>query len=379
MMIPVDNSYMRIALELAAKGRGRTHPNPMVGCVVVKDGKVVGRGYHEKAGLPHAEVVALDEAGDSAKGATLYVTLEPCSHHGRTPPCADAVVAAGVSRVVVATEDPNPLVAGRGLAKIEAAGIETLVGVEGKGALRLNEGFMLSVVEKRAFVHLKLAATLDGKIATRSGDSKWVSSPESREEVHRLRDRVSAVIVGVQTALDDDPKLTVRLPGEAERHILRVVLDPNLRLADGLWMLEKDNVASTLIVCAEDAEAERIAHFEGLGAKVICVPKSTAGRLDVERLLRELNALGHTEVLVEGGGTTARAFLDAALVDRVHLYYAPKLLGGVDAVSMLGGESPEKMNEAKELDEIEVSRVGPDIYVTAVLGRGSADIAGREA
>jgi diaminohydroxyphosphoribosylaminopyrimidine deaminase/5-amino-6-(5-phosphoribosylamino)uracil reductase len=379
MMNPVDRSYMCLALELAARGAGRTHPNPMVGCVIVKEGCIVGRGYHKAAGLAHAEVVALDEAGENARGATLYVTLEPCSHHGRTPPCADAVIAAGVSRVVVATKDPNPLVAGRGLAKIERAGIATLVGVERERALRLNEAFMLGVVKERAFVHLKLAATLDGKIATATGDSKWVTSPESRAKVHRLRDQVSAVLVGVQTAQDDDPRLTVRLPGKAERQLLRVVLDPALRISDTLWMLAPENAANTLLVCTREAHADRVARLEELGAKVLRAPPSACGGLDVEFVLRELYRLGHLEVLLEGGGRAARSFLDAGMVDRVHLYYAPKLLGGSDALSMVGGASPGKMSSAFDLDELEVSRVGPDIYVTGVISRKTRVLKGQEA
>jgi len=358
-----DRFYMEVALALAREGLGRTSPNPAVGCVVVRDGRIVGRGFHPRAGEPHAEVFALEQAGPAARGAHLYVTLEPCSHHGRTPPCADRIVAAGVRRVVAAMADPNPAVAGRGLARLRRAGLEVRVGVAEAEARRLNEAFCLSVVQRRAFVHLKLAATLDGKTATASGDSRWITSAQSRERVHRLRDRCGVVLVGVGTAEADNPRLSVRLPGRPERRCLRVVLDPRARIPMGLSMLEPAEAPFTLVVCGPRAEPSRQRALEARGARVLEVWEE-AGGLDLGGLLTRLYDMGHMEVLVEGGAETARRFLDAGLVDRLHLFYAPKLLGGRDAVPMVGGPSPDHIAQAREVAELEIERIGPDLYVT---------------
>lgn len=366
MTAEADQFFMGVALDLARRGLGRTSPNPAVGCVVARDGRVLGRGFHPAAGEPHAEVFALAEAGGAARGADLYVTLEPCSHHGRTPPCADRIVEAGVRRVVAALEDPNPRVAGEGLRRLGEAGVEVVVGVGEAEARRLNEGFLLSVRARRAFVHLKLAATLDGKIATRTGHSRWVTSAESRLRAHRLRDVCGAVLVGVGTAVADDPLLTVRLPGEPDRRILRVILDPGLRCPDSLAVLRPGEASSTVLACGEGADPVRARRFGSLGARVLPLPRRGES-LDLGALLAELYAGGTMEVLVEGGGETARSFLDAGLVDRVHLFLSPRLLGGRDAVPMVGGRSPERMDQALVLESMEVERVGPDLYVTGTL------------
>jgi diaminohydroxyphosphoribosylaminopyrimidine deaminase/5-amino-6-(5-phosphoribosylamino)uracil reductase len=363
-----DRFYMGLALELARRGVGRTSPNPAVGCVVAREGRVVGRGFHPAAGEPHAEVFALEEAGPQAQGADLYVTLEPCAHHGRTPPCADRVLAAGVRRVVAAMEDPNPRVAGEGFRRLREAGVEVAVGVREAEARRLNEGFCLSIRARRAFVHLKLAATLDGKIATRTGHSRWITSPESRERGHRLRDACGAVLVGVGTAVADDPRLTVRLPGKPERRILRVVLDPRLRCPPHLALLAPGEAAHTVLACAEGADPTRARELEARGARVLPLPRR-GGPVDLEALLAALYEGGTMEVLVEGGSETARSFLDAGLVDRAHLFLAPRLLGGRDAVPMVGGASPERMDDAWGLKDLEVERVGPDLYLTGVPRR----------
>lgn len=364
MTIEADSFYMALALELAARGNGTTSPNPLVGAVLVKDGRIVGRGWHERAGAPHAEVAALTEAGDEARGATLYVTLEPCSHHGRTPPCADAVIRAGVRRVVAAMEDPNPLVAGSGLAKLAEAGIATDVGLHGEEARRQNEGFILSVVEKRSFVHLKLGATLDGKIATGGGESRWITSEESRETVHLLREQTGAVLVGVETALKDNPRLTARVPGKPERMTLRVILDRSLRGTTRISMLGAGEAASTLVICGERAPGDRFERFAATGARVERVPETEGGMLDLRKVLEFLYSMGRMEVLVEGGARTARAFLDQRLVDRIHFFYAPKILGGASSLSMIGGEGPERLSEAVKISDLLVYTVGPDVYVT---------------
>lgn len=364
MTSEADSFYMALALELAARGSGTTSPNPMVGAVIVKDGRIVGRGWHEVAGGPHAEAAALIEAGEEARGATAYVTLEPCSHHGRTPPCADALIDAGISRVVAAMSDPNPLVAGAGLEKLHKAGIETELSLHEDQARRLNEAFCLSVLEKRAFVHLKLGATLDGKIATGGGESRWITSDGSREMVHLLREQTGAVLVGVETALKDDPRLTARLPGQPEKRTLRVILDRSLRGTTKIGMLAPGEADSTLVVCGEHVREERVSRFLSAGARVERVPELDGGMLDLRKVLELLYALGRMEVLVEGGSRTARAFLDQKVVDRIHFFYAPKILGGASSLSMIGGEGPEHLSEAVQVGDLEVYTVGPDVYVT---------------
>lgn len=364
-----DRFYMDLALQLAARAMGRTSPNPMVGCVVVKDGRIIGRGYHHAAGLPHAEVNALAEAGENARGADLYVTLEPCSHHGRTPPCAEAVVRSGIKRVVTAMTDPNPEVAGRGLKLLADAGMETVTGVRGEEAALLNEAFILSITEKRPFVHLKLAATLDGKTATATGHSKWITGEESREEVHRLRDRCGAILIGSGTALADDPLLTVRLPGRPERAIKRFVLAGRLRLGEGLKMLAPGASAHTAVFTAEGADPSKIGRLRALGAAVYEFPVGGDGLLPLGKVLEKIYSLGHMELLVEGGADTARTFTDAGLVDRFHFFYSTRILGGADAAGMVGGPSPSGMDMALKLKGVEVGRFGTDIYVTGVPDR----------
>ncbi len=357
-----DRFYMGLALDLAQKGAGRTSPNPMVGCVVVRGGQIIGKGYHRVAGDPHAEVEALK--GVDANGATLYVSLEPCSHHGRTPPCADLIIGAGVKRVVAAIEDPNPAVAGEGFSRLRDAGIEVDVGALAGRARRMNEAFLLSIVEKRAFVNLKLAATLDGRIATASGDSKWITSEESRLEVHLLRDRMGAIIVGVGTAITDNPRLTVRLPGSEERRILRVVIDPDLRADTDLDIFAPDEAAHTMVVCGTDAWEEAEEVLTSMGVQVFRCDKDQSGSLDLAQLLQKLYSMGIMEVMVEGGAATARTFIDRGLVDRFHLFYAPMILGGHDAIPMFAGMSPLKIADGLRLENIEDDRFGPDIYLT---------------
>ena len=363
MTTAADAFYMELALDLARRGLGLTSPNPAVGCVVARHGRILGRGFHPAAGQPHAEVFALREAGVRARAADVYVTLEPCSHHGRTPPCVDALLEARPRRVVVATEDSNPQVAGRGIRALREAGIAVEVGVGADEARRLNEAFALSVVARRSFVHLKLAATLDGRIATVGGDSRWITSAASRQRVHRLRQVCGAVVVGVSTAVADDPQLTVRLPGAETQWITRVVLDPALRTPSGSHLLDPESAGHTLLACSEGAEAVRGDRYRGLGCELLPLP-GEGGELDLDALLHELYCRGRMEVLVEGGSETARRFLAADLVDRVHLFYAPKLLGGRGSLGMLGGPDPERIADALCLDEIEIERVGPDLYVT---------------
>lgn len=364
-----DKFYMSEALLLAARSKGRTSPNPMVGCVIAREGRIVGRGFHVVAGQPHAEVLALEDAGEGAKGGDLYVTLEPCAHHGRTPPCAELVARSGVRRVVAAMIDPNPLVAGKGIDLLRSADIQVDVGIMENEARRLNEAFCLSIREKRPFVHLKLAATLDGKTAAANGDSKWITSEESRQKVHGLRDACGAILVGAGTVAADNPALTVRLRGKAERRILRVILDPNLRSPLEATILQSPEEAIfSLLVCSEEISDHAAAKYKKTGAEILKLPVGPNG-LELMALLKYLYGRGINEILVEGGGETARKFLDADLVDRFHLFQAPKILGGSDAKPLVGGKSPQRMADALELKDLEVEFLRPDIYVAGVPAR----------
>lgn len=364
MTLEADTFYMGLALDLAERARGQTTPNPLVGCVIAKGGRILGRGWHRQAGGPHAEVFALLEAGEEARGADLYVTLEPCSHTGRTPPCADAVIKAGVRRVVVALSDPNPLVAGQGLKKLQEAGIEVEAGLLGSRAALQNEAFLHSIRFKRPFVHLKLAATLDGRTAAASGDSKWITSETARERVHLLRKAAGVVMVGVNTANGDDPLLNVRLPGQEVSPTVRVVVDPTLRSLPSLKMFQPGEAKWTILACGPSADSDKVKYFEGLGVKVIKVDELSPGNLDLKPLLETLYQAGFMEVLAEGGAGLAGSLFTLRLVERCHFFYSPKVLGGADAVPMVGGKSPELISGAVELSDVVVDRAGPDIYVT---------------
>jgi diaminohydroxyphosphoribosylaminopyrimidine deaminase/5-amino-6-(5-phosphoribosylamino)uracil reductase len=353
--------YMRMALAEAARGAGRTSPNPAVGAVLVKGGRVVGRGHHARAGGPHAEIVALRAAGARARGADLYTTLEPCDHQGRTPPCSQAVLAAGVRRVFVGSHDPNPLVNGRGVARLTAAGLPVTSGVLGAECDALNAAWFTFITERRPFVTLKLAATLDGRLATRAGDSRWVTGPEARAWVHRLRDRVDAVLVGRATALADDPRLTTRLPGGGGRDPLRVVLDTRLSLPPRLRLFRQRSRARTLVAHASPRRRD-------LGPRVDLVRcRRGPGGVDLGDLLGKLAARGVTHLLVEGGGAVAGAFLAAGLVDRLALFLAPAVLG--QGVGWSPTLAPDRMAEALRLPDLSVERLGEDLLLQGTLAR----------
>ena len=329
---------MRAALALARRSLGRTWPNPAVGCLVVRDGEVVARGRTQDGGRPHAEAQALAEAGARAKGATVYVTLEPCAHHGRTPPCADALVAAGVSRVVSALEDPDPRVKGQGHERLRAAGIALEVGEGAREAAEVNAGFFLRVAEGRPLFHLKLAASLDGRIATASGESKWITGEAARAHGQRLRATHDAILVGIGTVRADDPELTCRLPGLEARSPLRIVLDSQARLATTSKLARTANQAPVWLLCTQAAPPERREALHRAGVEIIEVDADSAGRVEVGAAARSLGRRGLTRVLVEGGGQVAASLLRAGLVDRISSYRAGLVLGGDSrpAVAPLG-------------------------------------------
>ncbi len=358
-----DPHYMGAALRLARRAAGRTSPNPMVGAVVVRDGRVVGRGYHARAGADHAEVAALREAGAAARGATLYVNLEPCSHFGRTPPCARAVIEAGVARVVAGMIDPNPAVAGRGVQALRDAGIRVDATVREDECRRLNEAFVKHVTRGLPFVTLKLAASLDGRIATATGDSRWVTGPAARRYVHRLRNELDAVLVGSGTVLADDPQLTCRLPGG--RDPLRVVLDRRLRTPPTAKLVTQPHPEKTVLVTGNDAPEDRGKRLRDLGVQVWRFPVSR-GRISFRRVLRKLARAGILSVLLEGGAVTAAGAISEKAVDKVLCFYAPKFIGA-EGLPMVGDLGIERMRQCPRLAGTAVRRLGEDILVSAYL------------
>ncbi len=365
---PVE--FMRRALELAERARGLTSPNPMVGAVLVAGGVVVGEGFHRAAGAPHAETEALAAAGARARGATLYVTLEPCAHQGRTPPCASAIVAAGVRRVVVATGDPNPLVAGSGLDALRAAGVEVEVGLLAADATRQNRVFLTAMRERRPHVTLKAAASLDGRIADLHGSSRWITGEAARAVAHRLRSECDAIVVGVGTVLRDDPRLTVRRERPWPREPYRVVLDTNARTPPAAEIIRAGTPGRALVAVGHGAPAERVRALEQGGATVLRCP-TRDGRIDVIALLAALQAREVRGVLVEGGSEVHASFLDADVVDRVALFLAPLLLGGREAPAVVGGQG-RALKSAVRLETPAVTAVGDDLLVEADVVRDSA-------
>jgi len=361
---------MAQALALAWRGAGQTSPNPPVGAVVVHRGKVLGTGYHRRAGGPHAEVVALRQAGRRARGATLYVTLEPCCHlNKRTPPCVPLIIASGIKRVVAATRDPNPQVRGRGLAALRRAKLQVNVGVGAEEAERLIEPYRRLITTGRPFVTLKVAATLDGKIATANGESRWITGVEARKKVHDLRAHSDAILVGIRTVLADDPSLTVRTGSSRGRAPLRVVLDPSLNIPLTAKVLA-DGQASTLIVTTSLGPPSKKADLEQKGADVLVLP-ARQRRVAWRDLLKELGRRGIASLLIEGGAEVNASALRERVVDRVLFFLAPRILGGRDALSAVGGESPQNLSEALPLKVTSITRVGPDILIEGRLtGKG---------
>lgn len=354
---------MGMALALARKAAGRTSPNPMVGAVLVRGGRLVGRGYHRQVGGPHAEIVALSAAGDAARGATLYVTLEPCSHYGRTPPCVKALIDAGVTRVVAGMIDPNPLVAGRGVRALKRSGVAVDVPVRELECRRANEVFVKHVTSQLPFVVLKLAASLDGRIATFTGDSRWVTGQIARRYVHGLRGRYDAVLVGSGTVLADDPQLTCRLP--KGRDPWRVVLDGRLRTPIDATVLKQTPAEKTILVTGDRSSPTKIKQLKSLGVQVWSFSLRN-GTIPFRQLLRRLGRTGITGVMIEGGAVTAGRAIAEGVVDKVLCFYAPKLIGG-DGMPMVGDLGVNRMADCGQLRITHVERLGEDVLVTAYV------------
>ena len=357
-----DRHFMNMALDLAAKGEGFTSPNPMVGAVVVKDGQVVGRGYHQVAGGPHAEVNALDAAGDLAKGATLYVTLEPCNHTGRTPPCTRKILELGVKRVVAAMQDPNKKVTGGGLEFLAQNGVQVSTGVCEAQADKLNEAFTKYVSSGRPFVTAKCAATLDGRIATRTGDSRWVTGETARRFVHQLRHRVDAIMVGINTIRNDDPSLTTRLPDQQGCDPVRIILDTHLSISPDARVLRQVSTVPTILVAGPAAEGNKKRALEKTGARVVEVSLKN-DLIDMNALMERLGTMELTSLLIEGGSRVLASAFNSAIVDKVCFFYAPKILGGDDGVPICRGPGVELMSQCIAINDIAVHRLGDDVLI----------------
>lgn len=358
----MDERYMERALELAEFGSGFVNPNPLVGAVIVKDNRIIGEGYHKAFGGPHAEINAFGNASEDVAGATMYVTLEPCSHYGKTPPCVEAIIRNGIKRVVIGMVDPNPLVAGNGVRILKENGIEVETGIlEGKCRLQ-NEIFIKYITTGKPFCIFKSAMTLDGKIATYTGDSKWVSGEESRLHVHRLRNRVSAILVGVGTVLADDPMLTARLGEEKVKNPVRVVVDTRGRIPVDSKIVRTAGEVRTILATTNQAPKNVLEELRERGLEIM-VTQENDGRVDIPSMVERLGEIGIDSILIEGGGAIGYSFLEERLIDKVLFFIAPKLVGGADSKSPLGGKGVQMMKDAIGIDKLRAVPIGEDILV----------------
>jgi diaminohydroxyphosphoribosylaminopyrimidine deaminase/5-amino-6-(5-phosphoribosylamino)uracil reductase len=361
---------MRRAIRLAKKGRGQVSPNPMVGAVVVRRGEVIGQGCHRRAGGAHAEVEAISQARRKVRGADLYANLEPCSHVGRTPPCTELIIESGIQKVFVGMKDPNPLVSGKGIDRLKAAGIGVAVGIEEQKCRELNEVFVKYITQKVPFVILKVAATLDGKIATETGDSRGISGEKALGFVHRLRDEVDAILVGIGTVLSDDPLLTTRLKGTRGKDPVRVIVDGQLKIPLNAKVLNLTSAARTLVAATNRASRDKAKRIEELGHEVVTVT-SRGGRVDLKALLKELGRREVTSLLIEGGTEIITSALKGGIVDKACFIYAPKIVGGGGASGITGGKGVRWIRDALPLEKVKVKRLGPDIFVEGYPKKGA--------
>ncbi|MDP4178765.1 MAG: bifunctional diaminohydroxyphosphoribosylaminopyrimidine deaminase/5-amino-6-(5-phosphoribosylamino)uracil reductase RibD [Bacillota bacterium] len=363
----MEIKYMQRALELAKKGAGFTNPNPLVGAVIVKDGRIIGEGYHEVYGSSHAEVNAFKNAVEDVKGADMYVTLEPCSHYGKTPPCADAIVKKGIKKVIIGLKDPNPLVSGRGINILKENGIEVITGVLEEEGRKLNEIFLKYITTKLPFCILKTAMTLDGKIAAYTGDSKWITNEMSRKYVHELRNRVSGIMVGIGTVLQDNPYLTTRLDNGQGSDAARIIVDSRATIPLEAKVLNVKSNAETIIAVTELADKEKIKNLRDKGAVVIVLPLKK-NKVNLNFLMKTLGERKIDSVLLEGGSTLNYSALMSGIVDKVNVFIAPKIIGGSNAKTFVGGDGISLMKDSIILNDIETHRFGDDIMIEGYLG-----------
>lgn len=355
---------MSLALELAEKGRGRVEPNPMVGAVLVKNGEIIGKGYHRVFGGPHAEIHAINEGGANCKGATLYVSMEPCAHYGKTAPCVDAIIKAGIAKVVTTVIDPNPITSGKGIQKLKDAGIEVVLGVMESQAKGLNAPFFKLMQKGLPYVMVKWAMSLDGKIATHTGDSRWITSEESRVYVHKIRGQMDGILVGINTVLRDDPLLTCRLEGG--RNPKRIIIDSNASLPLNSRLLKTINESEIIVAVNKNVQHERVSKLEQLGCKIIQT-RDMNGCVDLKDLFRRLGEMNLTNILVEGGSRVITSMFEGHLVDKVMVFIAPIIIGGEGAKSPILGKGIEKISEAIKFHEISVKRFLNDVVIEGIL------------
>jgi len=375
-----DRDFMAVALDLAKKGQGFTSPNPMVGAVVVKDNRIIGKGYHEAVGEPHSEVNAINDAGDHTEGAILYVTLEPCNHTGRTRPCTEKILSAGIRRVVVAMKDPNPDVKGGGNDFLKTHGVDVTLGVCEVQAQKLNEAYIKYVKTKRPFVIVKCASTLDGRIATKTGDAKWISNELSRNFVHTLRHAVDAVMVGIDTVTADNPSLTTRLPGlingKKGRDPVRIILDTQLSIAEDATVLKPNSDSDTLIITGDltsnPAGLKKKRRLLDRGIKIVESPLKN-DRIDLNVLMDHLGSINMSSLLIEGGGHVIASALSEKIGDKVLFFYAPKILAADDGVPICRGNGPEFMSDCIPVKDIDVRRFGDDVMIAGYIEYSQMD------
>lgn len=360
----MDNKYMAKALELARKGIGNTSPNPLVGAVIVKDHRIIGEGYHQVYGGPHAEVNAFRNAKEDVEGATMYVTLEPCSHYGKTPPCANAIVEKKIAKVVIGMKDPNPLVAGNGIRILEENGIEVVCGVLEEECKKINEIFIKYITTKAPFVIMKTAMTLDGKIAAYTGDSKWITGEDSRKYVHEIRNNLAGIMVGVGTVLKDNPMLTTRIDGG--KNPIRIIVDSKCRTPLDAKVLDIDDNSRCIIATTENADSEKIEQLKDKGAIVIAIPAKN-GRVDLSYLMRQLGEMKIDSILLEGGSELNYSALEEGIVDKVLCFIAPKIIGGNNAKTPVGGQGKALVRDAVKLSNININSFKDDVLIEGYI------------
>lgn len=359
----LNERFMNLAIELAKKGIGKVNPNPLVGAVIVKDGKIIGQGYHKRYGDGHAEVNAFKSINEDATGATMYVTLEPCAHYGKTPPCVDRIIENKISKVVIGMLDPNPLVSGKGIEKLKNAGIEVEVGILEEECKKINEVFIKYITTKKPFVVMKTAMSLDGKISTKTGESKWISSEEARLHVHTLRNKFSGIMVGINTVMKDNPELTCRIVEGNDP--IRIIVDSTLRIPMESKILENhDN--KTIIATTEKADITKAKKLIKNNIKVLIINEKN-GQVDLNELMRKLGELNIDSILLEGGATLNYSALEENIVDKVMMYISPKIIGGEMSKTPVGGNGIDKLNNAFKLENITTRNVGEDILVEGYI------------
>ena len=359
--------YMKLAIEMAKMGAGFVSPNPLVGAVIVSNNEIVAKNYHAKFGDLHAEVKALSQAGCRAKGSTLYVNLEPCCHHGKTPPCTQQIINSGISHVVIGTTDPNTMVNGKGIEQLKSHGINITIGILEEGAKKLNEFFFKYITTKKPFVILKAAMSIDGKIATKTGDSKWITNDKSRKFVHEIRNRIDAIMVGSGTILRDNPSLTTRTKQKKSKDPKRVIIDNMLKIPSGALIFTQDSMAENIIVTSKNAPPSRIKQLEDVGAHVIMVNTIKKNMLDLDDMLVKLGKLSITSIMIEGGHGLFTTAILGKIVDKIIIFIAPKIIGGKMALGLVGGEGISDINDAIKLHDVEIKRFSDDLMIEGYL------------